>query len=121
MAALVSNGPAPQLLWRLAPRSFTSQDLLEMPRSFTSQDLLEMHLALPRQGGQLVVVLDDGSVHVSKVVKQALPELASQGIELYHLPPYSPELNPIEAVFGASRPTACPKDPTPPCPLSRRL
>jgi len=69
-------------------------------RSFTSQDLLEMHLALPRQGGQLVVVLDDGSVHVSKVVKQALPELASQGIELYHLPPYSPELNPIEAVFG---------------------
>jgi len=68
MAALISNGPAPQLLWRLAPRSFTSQDLLEML------------LALPRQGGRLVVVLDKGSIH--------------------YLPSYSPQLNPIEAVFG---------------------
>jgi len=68
MAALISNGPAPQLLWRL------------VPRSFTSQDLLEMLLAFPRQGGRLVVVLDNGSIH--------------------YLLPYSPELNPIEAVFG---------------------
>jgi len=109
MAALISNGPAPQLLWRL------------VPRSFTSQDLLEMLLAFPRQGGRLVVVLDNGSIHVSKIVKQALPELASQGIELYYLPPTALSSTPSRPSSGTSRPTACPKGPTPPCPLSPRL
>jgi len=109
MAALISNGPAPQFLWWLAPRSFTSQDLLEML------------LALPRQGGRPVVVLDNGSVHVSKVVKQAPPELASQGIELYYLPPTALSSTLSRPSPGTSRPAACPRDPTPPCPLSRRL
>lgn len=56
--------------------------------------------ALPRPHGPLVVVLDNGSIHVSQVVRDALPALTAQGIELYYLPPYSPELNAIEAVFG---------------------
>lgn len=44
--------------------------------------------------------MDNGSIHVSRVIKDALPALKAQGIELYYLPPYSPELNAIEAVFG---------------------
>ena len=46
-----------------------------------------------------MVVLDNASLHVSKVVKAARPGLARQGIYLYYLPPYSPELNEIEPVF----------------------
>jgi putative transposase len=46
-----------------------------------------------------VVVLDNASLHVSKAVRAARPGLARLGIYLYFLPPYSPELNEIEAVF----------------------
>ena len=76
------------LLWDMAPRSLTSRDLLAVLPD------------VPRRTGRLVVVLDNGSIHVSHVIKAALPELKAQGIELYYLPPYSPELNAIEAVFG---------------------
>jgi hypothetical protein len=40
-----------------------------------------------------VVVLDNASAHVSRAVKAALPALAAAGVLLYHLPPYSPQLN----------------------------
>jgi len=46
-----------------------------------------------------VVVLDNAGIHTSKVVKAARPGLAKQGIYLYYLPAYSPELNRIEPVF----------------------
>lgn len=46
-----------------------------------------------------VVVLDNYSVHHSRAVKAAAPGLAARGIAFCFLPPYSPELNPIEAVW----------------------
>lgn len=46
-----------------------------------------------------VVVLDNYSVHHSQVVKAALPALTAAGVRFCHLPPYSPELNPIETVW----------------------
>jgi DDE superfamily endonuclease len=46
-----------------------------------------------------VVVLDNASLHVSRVVTAARTGLAKLGTYLYHLPPYSPELNEIGAVF----------------------
>jgi putative transposase len=85
---LIADGPEPMLLWDKAPRSLTSQDLLTV-----LQDV-------PRRGGRLVVVMDNGSIHVSQVIRNALPELNAHGIEFYYLPPYSPELNAIEPVFG---------------------
>jgi transposase len=88
IAALIPYGHEPGLLWRTEPHSLTSQDLLGMLET------------LPRQQGRLVVVLDNGSIHVSGTIKNALPALQRQGIELYYLPPYSPELNLIESVFG---------------------
>jgi hypothetical protein len=42
------------------------------------------------------VVLDNYSVHRSKVVTAARPALAKAGVEFYFLPPYSPELSQIE-------------------------
>jgi transposase len=55
---------------------------------------------VPKRNGRLVVVMDNGSIHISHVIKEALAELKADGVEFYYLPPYSPELNRIESVFG---------------------
>ncbi len=46
-----------------------------------------------------VVVLDNYSVHHAHAVKAAVPDLAAAGGSFCYLPPYSPELNPIEPVW----------------------
>jgi hypothetical protein len=52
-----------------------------------------------RRARRCVVVLDNYAVHRSRAVTEALPGLAAAGIELLYLPPYSPELNAIEALW----------------------
>jgi hypothetical protein len=47
----------------------------------------------------LTVVIDNYSVHKSDRVKQERPLLAAAGIELFYLPPYSPELSRIEPIW----------------------
>ena len=68
-------------------------------RTWDSYDLLGFLGALPWSKLPRVVVLDNASVHTSKVIRRARRELSSRGIYLYFLPPYSPELNEIEPVF----------------------
>ena len=80
-------GPAP----RLAATAFE--------RTLTSADLLEYLRALPASSVPRVVVLDNAGMHTSKAVKAERRKLAGQGIYLYYLPAYSPELNRIEPVF----------------------
>ena len=46
-----------------------------------------------------VVVLDNASLHTSRVIRGARVDLAAAGIYVYFLPPYAPELNEIEPVF----------------------
>lgn len=46
-----------------------------------------------------VVVLDNYSVHHSHAVKDDLPDLTASNVHFCYLPPYSPELNPIEPVW----------------------
>lgn len=89
LAALIPEGPAPSLTWGPAPRTLTAQDLLRFVQE-----------GVPRRTGDLVVVLDNASIHRSQLVRDALPRLQAQGIRLYYLPPYSPKLNLIESVFG---------------------
>ena len=87
MAALIQDGPHRSFCWGHAPRSLTAADLLTFVRQ------------IPRAGRPLCVVLDNGSIHTSRVVKAAEAELAAEGISFYYLPPYSPKLNAIEAHF----------------------
>ena len=68
-------------------------------RTLTSDDLLAALEGLPPAEVPWVVVLDNASLHISKATRAARPALARLGIYLYYLPPYSPELNEIEAVF----------------------
>ena len=88
LAAYEPCGPAPWL------------DALPFERTLTSDDLLAyLRERLPEADVPRVVVLDNGSIHVSKVFKARRLALAGEGIYLYYLPAYSPELNRIEAVF----------------------
>jgi transposase len=80
-------GAAPELRCRAFERTLTTEDILAYLKERPGTER-------PR-----VVVLDNASAHVSKVLKAARRELAQGGIYLYYLPAYSPELNAIEAVF----------------------
>jgi putative transposase len=68
-------------------------------RTLKSDDLIAYLGALPGAAVPRVVVLDNASLHISKVVKAGRRALARQGGYLYYLPAYSPELNRIEPVF----------------------
>lgn len=69
-------------------------------RTWNSYDLIGFLKALPWSKSPRVVVLDNAGFHTSRVIKAARGELAERGIYLYYLPPYSPELNRIEPIFG---------------------
>jgi putative transposase len=56
--------------------------------------IAQQHL---QQTGQLsVIVLDNASVHRSKLVQQQQHHWQQQGLFLFFLPPYSPQMNRIE-------------------------
>lgn len=46
-----------------------------------------------------LVVLDRAPVHTANAVKEQMPRWSEQGVELYFLPAYSPELNLIERLW----------------------
>lgn len=46
-----------------------------------------------------VVVLDNASCHTSHAFKACVERWAARGLLVYHLPPYSPELNSIERLW----------------------
>jgi putative transposase len=89
LAAYSPYGSQPAFSWGLERGSLISGQFL---------DFVQRIPRLPDK--PLVIVLDNGSMHISWVVKEALAQLREQRIYLYYLPPYSPELNEIEAIFG---------------------
>jgi putative transposase len=89
LAALVRGDAAPALYWVAKPGSLRAHHLIAFLRE------------LPPVPVPTVVVLDNGSIHRSKEVRAAIPDLWRQGVYLYYLPPYSPDLNAIEAAFRA--------------------
>ncbi len=60
------------------------------------------HLLAPRLKRGQIVVMDNLSVHKTKRVKGLIEEA---GCELWFLPPYSPDLNPIEEAFSKVKST----------------
>ncbi|MFJ7903907.1 transposase [Streptomyces sp. NPDC096198] len=49
------------------------------------------------------VILDNASAHVARVFEGRREGLASIGVELFYLPPRSPELNDIERVWRSAK------------------
>ena len=70
-----------------------------LERTLTSDDVLAYLRSIPPAAVPRVVVLDNAGIHTSKQVKAERKALSREGISLYYLPPYSPELNEIEPVF----------------------
>ena len=66
----------------------------------TVQFLQELKKWREGKAGELVVIWDNAPCHTAKVVKA---EAARLGIELVNLPGYSPDLNPIERLWGWMR------------------
>src|SRR4051812_45768796 len=89
LAAYSPYGSQPALSWGLERGSIISGQFV---------DWIQRMPRLP--GKALVIVIDNGSLHCSWVVKEARATLRAQRIHLYYLPPYSPKLNEIEAIFG---------------------
>ena len=87
LAALVKHGATPALSW------------VAKPGSLRAEHLVRFLTELPPVPMPTVVVLDNGSIHRSKETRAAVPDLWARGVYLYYLPPYSPELNDIEAAF----------------------
>jgi hypothetical protein len=54
-----------------------------------------------RRERELVVVLDNYSVHKSQEVREAQPALAAANVTLWYLPAYSPELSAMEPIWHA--------------------
>jgi putative transposase len=77
-------------------------------RTLTADDVLTIIAAIPRGPGELVVVLDNASIHRNQTLDAAVPYLQAQGIRLSYLPRYSPELNRIEPYFGVIKHTELP-------------
>lgn len=53
-------------------------------------------LAKPKNDIPVCIIIDNYSIHTSKITKRKKLEWEKQGIFFYHIPPYSPELNLIE-------------------------
>ena len=91
--------PARTPTWRTASRPWKGEQVLAFLR-----DALPGRAGVPR-----LVVLDNAGIHRSRTVRQARRELAEQGIWLWYLPAYSPELNDIERTFRTVKHGAMPQ------------
>lgn len=108
-------GTTPDLLWQPTCGKIDAGMLLE----FVCADLAglpggaaALELAADGLDGQLpgwarsrpcTVVLDNASAHTAKAFKGRRKQLTKIGVELFYLPPRSPELNDIELVWRQAK------------------
>jgi transposase len=84
------------------------------PGSVKSPQVVEFLQALARHmDGPLLIVWDRLAAHRSRLVRDYVESLAGW-IHLEYLPPYAPELNPVEYIWSHWKqhelPNVCPKD-----------
>lgn len=103
LGALAPLGPNPRLVHHRWITSIDSAAFL----AFVAHEVAGLPAPLDtlppdyRRERPCVIVLDNYSVHRSKAVQAALPALEAAGVLFFYLPPYSPELNAIEPLWGA--------------------
>lgn len=74
--------------------SVTTTETVKADQWIAAVETLLSHLARPS-----VLVLDNASVHRSRLVQQKRKEWKQKGLRLLFLPPYSPPLNKIETLW----------------------
>jgi putative transposase len=101
IGALAPFGDEPRLAYATRTTSFKGRDVLE----FIWREIGRMSkpVGVVPEGFErerkCVVVLDNYSPHHGKEIKEHQGALEAAGIELFYLPPYSPELNRIEPLW----------------------
>jgi transposase len=83
-----------KLVYRREDHKFNAESFLEF--------LKQLKLSACRSGRRVIVVLDNAPYHHGKFHKE-WRELHCEQFQLDFLPPYSPELNPIERVWKLTR------------------
>ena len=79
------------MAWKCTPRTFTRK---KFHNAFSEKIVPHLNpWPLPRS----IVVMDNAKIHMFKELEDAIHQC---GARLIFLPPYSPELNPIEVCFG---------------------
>ena len=101
LGALAPCGEAPGLVWtepagKLDSAVFLTFVWREVAGLPAPPEQLPLGYRRPRP---CAIVQDNYSVHRSKEVQAAIPELERVGVGFYYLPPYSPELNRIEPLW----------------------
>lgn len=71
------------------------------PGCIKSPQLVEFLTALTRQiKGKLLIIWDGLKAHKSRLVREFVESKGDRRIVLDYLPPYAPELNPVEYIWG---------------------
>lgn len=78
-----------QLIWTTQQRPSRREDVI----AFFDQ------IADPPHSVPRVVLLDNAAIHKGEAMEKRRRRWTRQGLHLYYLPPYSPELNRIEIVW----------------------
>jgi hypothetical protein len=97
LAALicVKPGQRPRLIYR----THTSHRRGNQRKGFTETGYAHLLDAAHQQlGGPIVLVWDNLNAHVSHTMAELIA--ARSWLTVYRLPPYAPELNPVEAVWS---------------------
>lgn len=82
-----------KLIWKTQQRPTVRDDVI----GFFDELAGQVH-AVPR-----IVVLDNASFHKGKPMEKRRRKWMAQGLFLYYLPPYSPELNRIEILWKQAK------------------
>lgn len=92
IGTLCLEGEAPQLLeYRMLEGPCRTEEVLGYLDSLAEK--------AQREGGRVVVVLDNASFHKAEAIREARAGWEAKGLELYYLPAYCPHLNLIEGVW----------------------
>lgn len=90
LGALRQDG---RLIWATLQKPTTRNDVI----AFFDQIAAQPH-SVPR-----IVVLDNAGIHKGDAMDKKRRQWAKQGLYLYYLPPYSPELNRIEILWKQAK------------------
>ncbi|AVH60848.1 hypothetical protein C4B68_39655 [Streptomyces dengpaensis] len=84
---------------------FVCRRLARLPGGAAALDLAADGTPIPvwRRRRPCTVVLDNASAHVARAFKGRREQLAKIGVELFYLPPRSPELNDIELIWRSAK------------------
>jgi transposase len=92
-----ATGAPPTFLGALRHDQLTAPCVFDGPINGECFRAYVQHLLLPTLRDGDIVILDNLGSHKSKAVRQMIQ---SAGARLWYLPPYSPDLNPIEQAFA---------------------